>query len=75
MISLAFATVGVLWGDGFEGVVIVGANCDGGIELRETGSGEVVLRNGGLRNSPLFEGGVSVRGARHDDALNTSLAM
>ena len=64
MISLAFATVGGLWGDGFEGVVIVGANRDGGIKLRETGSGEVVSRNGGLRNSPPFEGGVSVHGVR-----------
>ena len=65
----------MLWSNGFEGVAIGGTNRDGGIKLCKTGSGEVVLHNGGLRNSPPFEGGVSVHGARHDNALNTSLAM
>ena len=55
--------------------MIGGVNRDGGIKLCETGSGEVVSHNGGLRNSPLFEGGVSVHGARRDNALNALLAM
>ena len=60
---------------GFKGVAMGGAKHDGGVTVHEAVSREFVCCIGDLQNSPLFEGGVLTQGARHKEALNTSLAV
>ena len=48
---------------------------DDAVAVHEVIGGGFVCCIGGLRKSPPFEGVVSMQGARHKEALNSSLAM